>query len=506
MNQEQVAVFSILIGIFVLFAWGRIRYDVVAFLGLILCVLIGLVPGQDAFSGFSHPATITVAVVLVLSRGLANSGAVDLIVNHLMFTVKRVSLQVAILSGISAVFSTVINNVGALALLMPVGMESSAKAKRSPAVILMPMSFASILGGLVTLIGTPPNIIIANFRTNVKGEPFAMFDFSPVGGVVAVAGVAFIALVGWRMIPKKRRTRATGDELIAIDDYITEIVVPKDSKLIGVPIRELDQRAEKLDVEIVGMIRGKRRILAALRHEEINSGDILIVKAGPQELDKFVTDAKLELGVGSEKASLLRSKDTTMMEAVVQSRSRMEGRTFTSLQLKKRYGIHLLGVSRQGTPIRKRIPHVRFRGGDVVLLQGDSESLAELVSSLGCLPLAKRRLNFGSGKKAGFAVMVFATAIIVAAMDLASLQIALSAAAIAMVIFNIVPVRNVYQEIDWPVVILLGAMIPVGGGFGVHWGDATDSGIHSWLRCKPSSSPHPSYSFGCYDDLVGRDE
>ena len=463
MNQEQVAVFSILIGIFVLFAWGRIRYDVVAFLGLILCVLIGLVPSQDAFSGFSHPATITVAVVLILSRGLANSGAVDLIVNHLMFTVKRVSLQVAILSGISAVFSTVINNVGALALLMPVGMESSAKAKRSPAVILMPMSFASILGGLVTLIGTPPNIIIANFRTNVKGEPFAMFDFSPVGGVVAVAGVAFIALVGWRMIPKKRQTRATGDELIAIDDYITEIVVPKNSELIGVPIRELDQRAEKLDVEIVGMIRGKRRILAALRHEEINSGDTLIVKAGPQELDKFVTDAKLELGVGSEKTSLLRSKDTTMMEAVVQSRSRMEGRTFTSLQLKKRYGIHLLGVSRQGTPIRKRLPHVRFRGGDVVLLQGDSESLAELVSSLGCLPLAKRRLNFGSGKKAGFAVVVFATAIIVAAMDLASLQIALSAAAIAMVIFEIVPVRDVYQEIDWPVVILLGAMIPVGG-------------------------------------------
>ena len=462
MNQEQVAVFSILIGIFALFAWGRIRYDVVAFSGLILCVLIGLVPSQDAFSGFSHPATITVAVVLILSRGLANSGAVDLIVNHLMFTVKRVSLQVAMLSGISAVFSTVINNVGALALLMPVGMESSAKAKRSPAVILMPMSFASILGGLVTLIGTPPNIIIANFRTNVKGEPFAMFDFSPVGGVVAVAGVAFIALVGWRMIPKKRQTRATGDELIAIDDYITEIVVPKNSELIGVPIRELDQRAEKLDVEIVGMIRGKRRILAALRHEEINSGDILIVEAGPQELDKFVTDAKLELGVGSEKTSLLRSKDTTMMEAVVQSRSRMEGRTFTSLQLKKRYGIHLLGVSRQGTPIRKRLPHVRFRGGDVVLLQGDSESLAELVSSLGCLPLAKRRLNFGSGKKAGFAVVVFATAIIVAAMDLASLQIALSAAAIAMVIFEIVPVRDVYQEIDWPVVILLGSMIPVG--------------------------------------------
>ena len=465
MNQEQVAIFSILAGILTLFAWGRIRYDVVAFMGLILCVLLGLVPVQDAFSGFSHPATITVAMVLILSRGLVNSGVVDLIVSRLMFTVKRVSLHVAMLSGVSAVFSTVINNVGALALLMPVGIESSAKAKRSPAVILMPMSFASILGGLVTLIGTPPNIIIANFRTDVRGEPFAMFDFSPVGGVVAVAGVAFIALAGWRMIPEKRRARVTGEELIAIDDYITELGVPKDSELIGVPLRELDQRAEKLDVEIVGMIRDKRRILAALRHEKINSEDILIVKAGPQELDKFVTDTKLELvGAGKEKASLLRSEDTTIMEAVVQSSSRMEGRTFTSLRLKNRYGIHLLGVSRQGTPIRKRLPQVRFRGGDVVLLQGDSESLAELVLSLGCLPLAKRRLNLGAGKKAGLAVGVFAAAIVATTMGLASLQIALSVAAITMVIFNIVPVRNVYEEINWPVIVLLGAMIPVGRG------------------------------------------
>lgn len=435
----------------------------VAFMGLILCVLLGLVPVQDAFSGFSHPATVTVALVLILSRGLANSGVVDLIVNHLMFTVRRVSLHVAMLSGISAAFSTAINNIGALALLMPVGMESSRKAKRSPAVILMPMSFASILGGLLTLIGTPPNIIIANFRTSVKGEPFLMFDFFPVGGVVALFGVVFISLVGWRMIPKKRRARVTAEELIPIDDYITEVIVPKDSELIGTPFRELDQRGEKLDVEIVGIVRDKRRILAALRHEVIRSEDILIVESGPQELDKFITDTKLKLaGEGKEKASLLRSEDTTMMEAVVQSRSRMEGQTFTSLRLKNRYDIHLLGVSRQGTTIRKRLPQVRFRGGDVVLLQGDSESLAELVLSLGCLPLAKRRLNFGSSKKAGLATGVFAAAIFAATIGLASIQIALSVAAITMIIFNIVPIRNVYEEIDWPIVILLGAMIPVG--------------------------------------------
>ena len=461
MSQEQIAIYSILTGILILFIWGRIRYDIVALIGLILCVLLGLVSAESAFAGFSHPATITVAVVLILSRGLANSGVVDFIVECLSLTVKRVSLHVAMLSGVSALFSTFINNIGALALLIPVGMESSTKAKLSPAVVLMPMSFASILGGLVTLIGTPPNIIIANFRNDVIGEPFKMFDFSPVGGVVATAGVIFISMAGWRMIPKTRRARITGNELIAIDDYITEIIVPKGSELVGTPLRELDHRAEKLDVEIVGIIRGKRRILAGLRHEEINGEDTLIVEAGPQELDKFVTDTKLELGEGKEKISLL-SQDTSMLEAVVQSNSRMEGRTFTSLQLKNRYGIHLLGVSRQGTPIRKRLPHVKFRGGDVVLLQGDSESLADLVALLGCLPLAKRRLSFGSRRKTGLAVSIFTASIFSAAVGVVSLQIALAIAAISMVITNIVPVRNIYEEIEWPIIVLLGAMIPVG--------------------------------------------
>jgi di/tricarboxylate transporter len=464
MNQEQIAIFSILIGVLALFVWGKIRYDVVAFLGLIVSILLGLVSTEDAFSGFSHPATITVAMVFVLSRGLGNSGAVDLLMSQFMFTVKRVSLHVAMLSGISAIFSTMMNNIGALAVLMPIGIESSVKSKRSPAVILMPMSFASILGGLVTLIGTPPNIIIANFRTDVKGEPFSMFDFSPVGGVLAVVGVAFIALVGWRLIPKKRRTSVAVEELVSINDYITELLVQKESELIGIPLRELDQRAEKVDVEIVGLIRGKQRILAGLRHETIRGRDILVVEAGPKELDKFITDTKVELVTGNkEKATLLRSKDTTLMEAVVQPSSTMEGQTFTTLRLKSRYGVHLLGVSRQGKAIRKRLRHVVFRGGDVLLLQGDSESLVGLISSLGCLPLAKRRLSLGADKKASLAAGIFIASVGATTIGITSAQIAFATGAILMVVFSIVPVRDVYREIDWPVVVLLGAMIPIGG-------------------------------------------
>ncbi len=463
MTQDQILIFSTLAAILVLFVWGRIRYDIVAFMGLILAVLLDLVPSQNAFSGFAHPATITVAVVLIVSRGLLTSGAVDLILSKIVIPTKLVSAQVASLSGIAAVLSMIMNNIAALALLMPAGIESSEKAKRSPSLILMPMAFASILGGLVTLIGTPPNIIVANFRTEVKGTPFGMFDFSPVGGLIAVVGVAFVAFAGWRMIPKTRRKKMVKEELIKIEDYISEVRFAEDSRLIGLPFNEVDLQAEKFDVEIVGMIRGKRRIMASLRHQETQVGDILIVKAAAKDLDKFLKDSKLVFVEGVKKnTSLLNSEFTTFMEVVVTPRSRMEGQTFASLRLKHRYGVHLLGVSRQGKPIQKRLLKFQFQGGDVLLLQGVSESLFELASTYGCLPLAKRGLNFGTAKKAGLAIGIFAVAILFATLGWASIPIALAVAAILMVFLNIVPIRNIYDGVDWPVIILLGSMIPLG--------------------------------------------
>jgi len=463
MNFEQTAIVLILAGILVLFVWGKIRYDLVAVIGLIVSVLFGLVPVNDAFAGFSHPATVTIAVVLILSRGLSNSGVVDWLMGYVMFGVRRVSFHVAMLSSLSALFSTVMNNVGALALLMPVGIESSVKAKRSPAVVLMPMSFASLLGGLVTLIGTPPNIIIANFRTDTAGEPFKMFDFAPVGGVVAVVGILFISLVGWRLIPKNRRNHTAQTDLIAIDDYITEIQIPKVSNWLGRAVSELDERAEKFDVELIGLLRGKKRTLGDLRREQIQERDIFIIQAGAKELDQFLTDSKLELIPGiKESAPSLHSNDTILMEAVVQSNSRIENQTFYSLRLKKRFGAHLLAVSRQGKPLRKRLPHVVLRAGDVLLLQGNTIGMNDLVSSLGCLPLAKRRLRLGTTKKAGWAAGIFAAAILCATLGVLPFIISLTIAAVLMVLTHIIKARDIYDGIDWPVVVLIGAMIPVG--------------------------------------------
>lgn len=464
MTTDQIAVFSILGCVLGLFIWGRLRYDIVAFITLLLLVLLDLIPVSEAFSGFAHPATITVAIVLIISRGLYNSGAIDIIAAFVLPAVKRVSLHIASLSGVAAVLSSMMNNVGALALLMPVAIESSQKAKRSPAYILMPMSFASILGGLVTLIGTPPNIIIANYRADVTGEAFKMFDFTPVGSVVALAGVTFVAFAGWRLIPQERRKHSATTELFNISDYIAEARVPEESDWIDKPVRELGDKADGYDIVIIGLIRKKRRILAAVQSQDIQAGDVLIIETGSKELGKFIADTKLELaGHDQEKAGLLSSDETEVVEAVVQSRSRIEGKSPNSIRLKSRYGLNILAVSRQGKRVQKRLKVFKFRAGDILLLHGESDRIADSLGRLGCLPLAKRELKIGGPRQAGLAVFLFGSAIIAATMGIVPLLISLSMAAAAMVILNIIPIGEVYEGVDWPVIVLLGAMIPVGG-------------------------------------------
>jgi len=464
MDIHQKIVFAVLALVMGLFIWGRIRYDIVALLGLLLLVIVDIIPTENAFSGFSNSATITVAVVLIVSRGLSNSGAIDILAGIVAPAIKRVSLHIASLSGTAAVLSSLMNNVGALALLMPVAIESSEKAKRSPAFILMPLSFASILGGMVTLIGTPPNILIANFRKDKTEVAFKMFDYAPVGGIVALVGVAFVAFIGWRLIPKERRNQTAGSELFKIDDYLAEALVPKESEWIDKSVREIQAVAEKNDAEIVGLIRGKRRILASVMNETTQFADVLIIEAGPNELNKFMSETKLELvGQDQSKSKLLSSDDTAVIEAVVQSRSRMEEKSPHSLKLKNYYGVNLLAVSRQGKRIQNRLRLFKFQAGDILLLQGDAERLPGVMARLGCLPLAKRPLKIGTTSKAGLAVLLFGSAIAVSTFYSIPLEVTLSATAVAMIIFNIIPVGDIYENVDWPIIVLLGAMIPIGG-------------------------------------------
>jgi len=460
LSSDQIFLLSLLGAVLVMFVWGRWRYDVVAIGAMLLVAVVGIVPPQDVFLGFGHPATLTVAMVLIISRGLLNSGVIDLMSERVLRPLKSTTGQISLTSFVAAGLSAVMNNVGALALLMPAAIRSAAKAKRPPAAILMPLSFASILGGMLTLIGTPPNIIIAAIRDESLGSGFGMFDFTPVGGVVALVGVLFVSIVGWRLIPKKRRARLSAAELFKIEGYVTEAVVSEGSALVDRRLSEVDDEADEKEADLLGVIRGEVRLDMRAGGRTFQVGDVLLLEAAPEALEKLLKDWGLEAaGADSDEK---RPSGLSLSEAVVPSRSRLLGRTVASLMLRRRYDVNLVAVSRASEPFRGRLRSFRFRTGDVVLLEGDAENLPEAIAELGLLPLAERDLRVGRPRRALLASGIFVLAITLAALGVLGLPVALGGAALAMILVGLVPVREMYDHIDWPVVVLLGAMIPVG--------------------------------------------
>ncbi len=469
--SDQLLLFGLLVVVFGLLVWGKIRYDLVAFGALITGVIIGVVPREDAFSGFGHNATVIIALVLVVSRGLSNSGAIELIARHMIDAGRSLFMHISVMSGVAAILSAVMNNVAALALLMPIDMQAARKAKRSAALSLMPLSFASILGGMITLIGTPPNIIIASFREEAVGEPFGMFDFAPVGAVTALVGVAFIVLVGWRLIPVSNRDEGAAEALFHIEDYVAELKVGEDASVIGKRIRDLDAQAEDVDVAIIGLVRNGKRLPGRARVEEILQGDIIVIEANAESIDAFVGALKLEY-VGGEKHEGLAAEGLTLVEAVVPENARIEGRSALSLRLLYRHGVTLLGVSRKGRTFRDRVRKLDVRAGDVLLLLGPTERLGDIVAWLGCLPLQERDLQVVQRNKAWIAVASFGFAIAAATSGIMNLPEALALVCMAMIGFNIVPLKELYTSIEWPVIVLIGSMIPIGSALEASGGTA----------------------------------
>ena len=473
-TPDQLTLFGLLFFVFVFLIWGRWRYDLVAFVALLIALLTGVVPKEQAFSGFGHPATVIIALVLIISRGLSNSGAIELVARHVVDASRKLASHIAIMSGLAAALSALMNNVAALALLMPVDLQAAKKAGRSPSLSLMPLSFASILGGMITLIGTPPNIVIAEFRGAELGEPYRMFDFAPVGLACAVVGVAYVALIGWRLLPAERKASDAGKELFDLADYIAEVRVPEGSAIIGKRVRELDALAAKSDIEIVGLSRKGRRLPGLARIAEIKAGDVLVIEASPDSLEEALGALGLEY-VGSGEGQL-GADDLLLTEAVVQETSRLAARSAMSLRLLYRYRVALVGVSRQGQRFRENVRKLNLHPGDVLLLLGSEERLGDVTGRLGLLPLADRGQRVIQRDKAWWAVGIFATAIIVASFGLVYLPIALGCATALYVLLNIVPIRDVYTSIEWPVIVLLGAMIPIGSALQSTGGTALIAG------------------------------
>ncbi len=475
--MEHFIVFGTLIFVLGLFAWGGIRHDFVALIALFLLVVAGSIEPSKAFLGFGHPAVITVAAVLVIGKALEFSGLIDLLGKWIMTIGDNLLLQILALSLLVAVASAFMNNVGALAIMMPIAIHMARKRGNPPSYILMPIAFASLLGGMTTLIGTPPNIIIATFRADELGEPFGMFDFAPVGVILALTGILFITLLGWRLLPK-RAANKSDKELFDIDDYITEVVVPKESKIMGKTIKELAE-ISGADVQVLGLVRNNVRIHAPSEEDIFQQKDIIILETEAESLKSFIDDTGVKLvGHKNFRSDAEGSEKIAVVEAIVMSNSSLVGRTAANLRMRSRYGVNLLAVARREQQIHRRLDHVIFRNGDVLLLQGREHLLNDTITSIGCLPLATRGLRIGYKTRIPLAVGIFAVAIGLVVAGLLPVQIAFTMAAVTMVLSGILPMKEVYTSIDWPVIILLGAMIPVGTALETSGGASM---IASWV-------------------------
>ena len=460
MNTQQAMLFILIGTLFVFLIWGRYRYDIVAFGALLTAYLLGLIPTERVFSGFGHPAVIIIALVLIISRGLYLSGAIELISTALLNGTRRIGQHIALMAWVSAGLSALMNNVAALALLMPVDLQAAQKAERSPALTLMPLSFASILGGMITLIGTPPNIVIATFREEALGAPYTMFDFAPVGVAVAAVGIAYVSLIGWRLIPVARSANRTNSPAQDLEQYLAELRVPSDATVVGEHLETLNAAADEAGVQILGLIRDGERLPGMSAKIALQGDDRIVVEGAPDGIDALVGALALSY-TDSDRPSKAVSGNTVMREVAVPSTSRLVGRSEFDLRLRYRHGVILLGISRNGVKIRERLRRTPIQAGDLLLFLGPEDILDDVVEWMDCLPLAPRGLDVIQRDKASWAITLFAGAIGLASFELVYLPIALACVALLYILLDIVPLSQVYESIEWPVIVLLAAMIPI---------------------------------------------
>ena len=501
MTADQISIFCIIIFTFILFVWGKWRYDIVSIISLCTLFIADLLLGNETsnlivetsniFSGFGHPAVITVAAVLIISQALRNSGVVDLISRKIAPLSKNQLTHIASLSGVATICSAIMNNVGALALMLPVALKTAMKQNRSPSIILMPLAFASILGGMITMIGTPPNIIISTFRglnqINLKTEaleninspaakyfiqqninieqfspsPFGMLDFSPVGIAISFIGVFFISILGWRLIPKESYKKSSSGSHFSIDEYITEIRIPEKCKLIGLNIKDIEKVTSNR-LEIFGYIDKEENFLSLQNNTTIKEGDRYLVKADPLDLKIMMDEYTIRFTKKMrERIDKLKDENTIFKEVLVTPDSPLLNRNRAYLRRKTSNSLVLMAVARQDNPIHKRLDKIKFRVGDVLLLQGNADYLQDNINLLHLLPLEQRDIQIGIFSKVSLSLLIFSFSIALSISGIFPTTLAFILAILLYIFTGILPIRQIYEQIDWPIIVLLGAMIPV---------------------------------------------
>ena len=462
MTFEQIAVLSVIFGALILFIRGKPRYDVVALITLAVLGALKLVPKEELFSGFSNPAVIMVAAVLILSHNLTKSGLVEKVSKFMDPIAHLPSLHIAVLVSITTFISMFMNNIGALALMMPVAVHSTVKAGRSAATVLMPLSFGSLLGGIVTLIGTPPNIIISAYRKKITGEHFTMFDFTPVGGLVAIAGVLYLSLIGWRLL--KVRKPSSSLDLFNVEGYLFEIKIKPDSPLLAMNALQFRNRLVRKNISLVSIIhQGKEHDFTPKKSYNFNEGDLLILEGAEQDISDLAANFGLELmEAGSVKELMPEQEDMVTMEMVVASGCLIENRTVAQIRFKRNLGVSLLAIFRQSERYQGSIRKFRFKAGDVLLIYGKKTDAQNAITKLSCHPFTERKAERQRRKNIIPSLLIFACAIMLASFNIIPIHFSLGLAVISMAVTGIIPIRELYEGIDLPIIVLLAALIPIG--------------------------------------------
>jgi di/tricarboxylate transporter len=460
MTLEQALAFAIIGVTIALFIWDRIRYDAVAALALLAAIAGGIVPADQAFAGFSDQIVIIVASALVVSAAVGRSGVIEWLIAPLAPHMTSTGRQIVVLVSSVALLSAFMKNIAALAIFIPIAVQLARRADVPISRLLMPMSFGSLLGGLMTLIGTSPNIIVSRVRAEIVGEPFAMFDFFPVGAGICVVGVAFLAL-GWRLLPQTGRSKPPPEELFQVEGYVSEARIPEGSSIVGKTVGDFEALSNG-EVTIAAIIREKFRRYVPSRRWTLYEDDVLVLESDPHALQKVVERAGLEL-VGSKEIEqgVSGKEELVSVEAVVTADSPMVGRTLSDLRLRERYQVNMLALSRRGNRSRARMRRTRFQPGDVIVLQGAEDTLSEVFTELALLPLAERNVQLGGRRRAFVPVAVLAVAMIAISVGVVPATVGFFGAATLLVLFRSISLRELYTTVEWPIIVLLGCLIPV---------------------------------------------
>ena len=484
MTLPQILSIAVLCGMMVLFLWGRLRYDLVAVIALIAALAVGVVKPEEAFTGFSDDLLIIIASALILSGAIQRSGVLEVLMLRVQRHVKRYGTQVVLLSASVGFASALVKNIGALAMLMPIAIQSAKKSNRSASGMLMPMAFASLLGGLMTLIGTSPNIIVSRVRENMTGEPFRMFDYFPVGFGLLLIGLVYLAFA-YRFLPRDRQAAPTLAEAIDVEDYVTEAAVAEGSAAIGEAVAAFVARHDH-DVTITSILRSGIRS-APFPDTVLREGDVLILGGEPDALERVIArDALLLEGQDRDHREEGEGGEVGVIEAVVTGDSPLVGRTAGRIQLHARFGVNLIAISRKGERLVRRLGNIVLQPGDVILLQGRLDALPERLRALGCLPLAERELRLGNARRGLLPVAILLGAMVATALGLVPVAVAFFVGAGLVVLTGALPVREVYDHVEWPILIMLGALIPVSDSLRT---TGTTELIGDWLSVTASTLP-----------------